>query len=524
MTIRPKPTVLCILDGWGHSQSDDDNAIAKANTPHMDRFMRDYSTCLLDASSTHVGLPIGQMGNSEVGHTCIGAGRVVQQDLPRINSAVFSGEIDHHPVINELAQDTIASNHTVHLLGLCSEGGIHSHMDHINALLKRLAVQGVSVCIHAFLDGRDTPPKSASQYLKALQEYEARFENVKIATISGRFYAMDRDQRWDRTAKAYHAIIDANAPTFESCTQLLEEQYSKNITDEFIPPHKSAAFQGVKKSDSFLCLNFRADRVRQLLSSFVDPTFTEFPRKNLVNWSHKIGMTEYSNELNKALITLFPHEKIEHSLGEVLSHCGLKQLRVAETEKYAHVTFFLNGGREAPFEKEERIMIPSPKISTYDQQPEMSAQQVTKAVIKAIESHEFDFIVVNFANPDMVGHTGNFDATIQAIEHVDQCLGEIEAAMRPTFGAMFVTADHGNAETMIDPKSNQPHTAHTLNPVPFIYMQRDSTNKKLAHGTLADVAPTILEVMNLSQPKAMTGRSLFQSRPLDRIGIKITET
>ncbi|MCR9220071.1 MAG: 2,3-bisphosphoglycerate-independent phosphoglycerate mutase [Alphaproteobacteria bacterium] len=505
---RPRPTVLCILDGYGARKEVENNAIAAADTPVMDRLMRAGPHAELDASEQHVGLPAGQMGNSEVGHMNIGAGRVLLQDLPRIDRAVETGELIRNPALLDFAETVKAKGGTAHILGLLSPGGVHAHQDHMAALAEALIDLGVAVAVHAILDGRDTPPKSAEAYLKS---FAAAAPRARIATLSGRYFAMDRDTRWDRVEKAYAAIVDgAGRRGAETALAALDQSYAAGETDEFATPTIVDGYQGARDGDGVLMANFRADRAREILTALLDPGFDGFRRSRPVAFSAALGMVEYSAELNPLLETLFPPETPADTLGEVIAAAGMKQLRIAETEKYAHVTFFFNGGREEPFEGEERILIPSPDVATYDLKPEMSAEAVTDELVAAIESGRFDLIVVNYANPDMVGHTGNFDAAVQAIETVDRCVGRLEAAVQAAGGALLITADHGNADMMADPESGQAHTAHTMNRVPVVYCGPETLTVALSDGRLADLAPTLLDVIGLPKPAAMTGRSLIR--------------
>jgi 2,3-bisphosphoglycerate-independent phosphoglycerate mutase len=506
---RPRPVVLCILDGWGERAGGADNAIALARTPNWDRYMTSAPRARLQASALDVGLPGGQMGNSEVGHMNLGAGRVVMQDLPRIDTAVADGSIAKLPPLVDLTATLKVSGGICHLMGLMSPGGVHSHQDHIATLARIVAVAGVPVAVHAFLDGRDTPPKSAVEYLRRFLADVASAPNVTVATVSGRYYAMDRDKRWDRLEKAYAALVDGKGEPAPDPGAAIEQSYAKGLTDEFMLPTVVAGYSGMKDGDGLLMANFRADRVREILYALADPGFAGFARARTVAFAARVGMTEYSVELNRLFATLFPTEELTNILGQVVADAGLRQLRIAETEKYAHVTFFLNGGRETEFPGEERILVPSPKVATYDLKPEMSAPEVTDKLVAAIESGRFDLIVVNYANGDMVGHTGVLAAAIKAVETVDHCLGRVEAAVAKVGGAMIVTADHGNCEQMSDPDAGQPHTAHTLNVVPVVLLNPPSWARRLRDGRLSDVAPSVLRLMGLPQPAEMTGRSLI---------------
>jgi len=510
---RPKPVILAILDGWGHREPAADNALAAANTPVLNHISRNYPSGLINASELHVGLPEGQMGNSEVGHMNIGSGRVLMQDLPRIDAAIASGELAKNPALLDFIQKTKSGTGVAHLLGLLSPGGVHSHQSHMVALAKILAQHGIKVWGHVFTDGRDTPPKSAQEYVTWVEkEMEG---SAAIATVCGRYYAMDRDKRWDRVSAAYAMIVGTDRKRPEHSLKAIDAiktSYQEGNSDEFILPTAIGNFPGMQDGDSILCTNFRSDRVREIMTALLDPSFKEFERYKTITFSAALGMTEYSSALNPFIKTLFPPEPLTRILGEVISEAGLKQLRIAETEKYAHVTFFFNGGREAEFPGEERILVASPQVATYDLKPEMSAYEVTDKLVQAVESQKFDVIVVNYANADMVGHTGNIAAAIKAAEAIDQCLGRVIEATLKQGGALFITADHGNAEMMFDHDTNQPHTAHTLNLVPAIIVAENLKGKhfQLHEGRLGDVAPTLLQLLGLPQPAEMTGRSLLR--------------
>jgi 2,3-bisphosphoglycerate-independent phosphoglycerate mutase len=506
-TDRPRPVVLCILDGWGYREDCEDNAICQARTPVLNTLMQRAPHALLDASEHEVGLPDGQMGNSEVGHMNIGAGRVVVQDLPRIDAAIEQGELSGLPAFKEFVRRLRKSGGRAHLMGLMSPGGVHSHQRQIAALACALDEAGIQVAVHAFLDGRDTPPRSALDYLSAFQSAAPA---AQIATVSGRYYAMDRDKRWDRVALAYRALAEGEGEGYEDALQAVEKSYQGERDDEFVKPCVIGDYSGMAEGDGLLMANFRADRAREILLALLDPGFEHFERGRTVAFAAALGMVEYSEELNAFLDTLFPPLELSDTLGEVVAKAGLHQLRIAETEKYAHVTFFLNGGREALFEGEERILVPSPKVATYDLQPEMAAPEVTDKLVEAIASGRFDLIVCNYANGDMVGHSGKLAAAIAAAETVDHCIGRLLEAIEAAGGAILITADHGNAEMMRDPKTGQAHTAHTMNPVPVILAGAKAEDRSLADGRLADIAPTLLELMGLAQPEAMTGRSLLR--------------
>ncbi len=511
-TKRPKPVVLAILDGWGHTHASDDNAIARARTPNIDAITRDFPNGFINASELHVGLPSGQMGNSEVGHMNIGSGRVLMQDLPRIDKATEDGSLARKTELQNFINKVKEKTGVVHLMGLLSDGGVHSHQVHIIEMAKILSENGLNVKLHLFLDGRDTPPQSAIDYIKNLDSNIRGLSNVKIATVSGRYYAMDRDNRWDRVQKAYDVLTQKTASQ-ASAISVIEQSYANNANDEFVLPVSVGDYSGMNNGDGLFMCNFRADRVREILTALLDPEFQGFARSKQVKFSATLGMTEYSSQLNKFISALFPPEPLTNILGEIVANAGLTQLRIAETEKYAHVTFFFNGGREKEFTGEERILVPSPKVATYDEKPEMSAYEVTEKLVEAINADRFDFIVVNYANTDMVGHTGDTAAAIKAVEAVDDCLGKVIAATRAKNGAIIVTADHGNAEKMFDEVTNQPHTAHTLNLVPVIIVAENLRGKqiKISDGKLGDIAPTILQLLGLPQPVEMTGCSLLKS-------------
>ena len=511
---RPRPLVLCILDGWGERGAAADNAIEQAHMPVWHRLMARWPHAHLQASEHYVGLPDGQMGNSEVGHTNLGAGRLVLQDLPRIDAAITSGELAKMPALHGFIARLRETGGTAQIIGLLSPGGVHSHQRQIAALARIVAEAGVAVAVHAFLDGRDTPPKSALSYLREFAGDVAGLENLRIATVSGRYYAMDRDQRWDRVEKAYRVIVDGEGAAAADTASAVEAAYDRGETDEFVRPTAIGGYQGMRQGDGLLVANFRADRVREIATALLDPAFSGFARNKRINFSAALGLVEYSAGLNRFLATLFPPQDLDNTFGEVVSKAGLTQLRLAETEKYAHVTFFFNGGRETVFPGEKRILVPSPKVATYDQQPEMSAPEVTDRLVDAIDAGRFDVIVVNYANADMVGHTGRLDAAVKAVETIDKCLGRVAAAVERAGGTLVVTADHGNAEMMRDPESGGPHTAHTLNPVPFLVVSPPLSGSRidLEDGRLADVAPTMLDILGLEKPAAMTGNSLIRLR------------
>jgi 2,3-bisphosphoglycerate-independent phosphoglycerate mutase len=500
--------MLAILDGWGWREASADNAVRLARTPTFSKLWETCPHALLRTSGKDVGLPDGQMGNSEVGHLNIGAGRVVLQDLPRINQAVATGAIAKAPALLELIEAMRKSEGACHLLGLVSPGGVHSHQDHAAALSKALAAAGVRSVVHVITDGRDTPPQAAAGYVErlAMLPHEAT-----IGTVCGRYYAMDRDKRWDRIAKAYGAIVEAEGPHFADAQAAIADAYAHNVTDEFIVPAVIGGYRGAKDGDGVLCFNFRADRVREILTALLDPAFSAFQRQRVVRFAAATGMAQYSEQLDTLLGTIFPPLTLPNVLGEVVAGAGRAQLRMAETEKYAHVTYFLNGGEERQYPGEDRILVPSPKVATYDLQPEMSAPELTERAVAAIGSGKYDLIVLNYANPDMVGHTGKLDAAIKAVETVDAGLGRIVDAIGRAGGVLLVTADHGNCELMRDAETGGPHTAHTTNPVPVVLVEAGEV--ALAAGKLADIAPTLLELMELPKPPEMTGRSLI-SRPV----------
>ncbi len=510
-----KPVILCILDGWGARESTENNAIKLANTPNYDALIADFPNSLLQTSGKAVGLPVGQMGNSEVGHMNIGGGRVVKQELPRIDEAILNDRLKD---INCLKKSIVAlkkTNGTCHILGLISPGGVHGHQDHIAALAREYSKAGIPVAIHAFTDGRDVPPKSALRFIKKFEDDIAELENVHIVTVSGRYYSMDRDNRWDRVIKAHLAISGGTGHHFESPISAVNHAYQTNLSDEFIEPSIIANYAGMHDGDAIVSSNFRADRAREIMATFVDPSFDGFKKPKNVNLSAAIGMSKYSNHLSSHMECLFPTAALQNTLGEIISEQNLTQLRISETEKYAHVTFFFNGGNEDLYPGEERILIPSPDVATYDTKPEMSALELTNKLVGAILSEKFNLIVVNYANPDMVGHTGVLEAALKAVETIDDCLGKLREALEKVGGAMLVTADHGNIELMKDPSTGVPHTAHTTNLVPFILINdqvRSSDLITLESGALCDIAPTILSLMKLEQPSSMTGRSLIKSK------------
>jgi 2,3-bisphosphoglycerate-independent phosphoglycerate mutase len=509
---RPRPLALIILDGWGYSEDPRDNAIHAARKPNWDHLWRDYPHGLIQGSGNYVGLPADQMGNSEVGHLNMGAGRVVYQEITRIDRAIASGEFAANPVINAALAKAAASGKAVHLFGLLSPGGVHSQQEHIHAMI-RLAVGrvGERVYLHAFLDGRDTPPKSAAAYLEDTEQVFRAAAGGRVASIVGRYYAMDRDRRWERTRLAYDMIAQGRAGyRAGTARQALEQAYARGETDEFVKPTLVVPRDGqpvrVEDGDVVLFMNFRADRARQLTRAFCDDGFDGFERGARPRLGGFVCLTDYSKEF--AVPVAFPSSSISNGFGEYIAARGLRQLRIAETEKYAHVTFFFNGGEEREFAGEERILVPSPKVATYDLKPEMSAHEVTDKLVAAIDSGRFDVIICNYANADMVGHTGNLAAAVRAIETIDACLGRVYDALRRAGGEMIVTADHGNAERMSDESTGQAHTAHTSNPVPFVYAGRPA---RIVHeGALSDIAPTMLYLMGIDPPAEMSGRSMVE--------------
>ena len=500
----PRPVMLMILDGWGWREDPADNAIRQARTPNFDRLWTAGPHAFLRTSGEDVGLPDGQMGNSEVGHLNIGAGRVVMQELPRIGRAVADGSLARTEAVRALVAALRQSGGACHLLGLVSPGGVHAHQDHAVALARIVTDAGIPVRLHVFTDGRDTPPKSAAEYVAALEA--ALPEGAAVATVCGRYFAMDRDNRWDRVGRAFAAMVHAEGEHVPDAAAAIAAAYAADTTDEFILPAVVGDYAGMAAGDGLLSFNFRADRIRELLMALLDPAFTGFAR-SVPPLAVAVGMTRYSDELAPLMTAIFPPNSMAAILGEVVSAAGKRQLRMAETEKYPHVTYFMNGGREAPFTGEERIMVPSPKVATYDLQPEMSALELTRRAVEAIATGGFDLVVLNFANPDMVGHTGNLAAAVAAVEAVDTGLGAIAEAVATAGGALLVTADHGNCEVMRDLATGEPHTAHTTNLVPVLLMTPHET--ALRDGRLGDLAPTLLALMGLSQPKEMTGRSLL---------------
>lgn len=508
---RPTPLILCILDGWGHRIERTDNAIALARTPNWDRYVSSGLHALVETSGLDVGLPHGQMGNSEVGHMNIGAGRVIMQELPRIDAAVADGSLAKNQRLLDFVAALKKSGGVCHLLALISPGGVHSHQDHIVALAKAVSDAGVPVRIHAFLDGRDCPPQSAAGYMEKFIADLTPQTLTKIATVGGRYYGMDRDKRWERIEKAYVAITSPQAPAATDPVASIRNSYASKVTDEFMIPVIMPGYSGMKDGDGVLVGNFRADRVRQILTALLDPAFSGFTRPHLIQFAAATGLTEYSDALNRFMTALYTSEPPTNVLGEVLSKAGLKQLHIAETEKYAHVTFFLNGGVEAEFPGETRILVPSSKVATYDLKPEMSTYEVTAHIVEAVAEKKFDVIIVNYANGDMVGHTGILAAAIKAAETIDNCLVKLEEAVKATGGTLLISADHGNLEQMRDAVTGEPHTQHTVGKVPVVLVNPPAGIRSIADGRLADLAPTILSLLGVPQPREMTGHSLVSA-------------
>ena len=500
------PTVLCILDGWGLRDTLADNAPALATTPHFDRLMQDCPTATLITHGRCVGLPTGQMGNSEVGHMTIGAGRVVAMDLGRIDMAIEDGSFGATPQITQFADRVSAQNGRVHLFSVVSDGGVHGHISHLKAAVDTFVQQGFEVLIHAITDGRDVAPRSAQPFIQDLEDMLP--QGATIATVIGRYYAMDRDNRWERVKTAYDAIATGQGTAATSAQEAITAAYAADQSDEFIPATVIGTYAGIREGDGLFCMNFRSDRAREIMQALAAPSFDAFDRDPTPRLSACLGMVSYSQTHDTYMQTAFPKENIHNTLGAWVAQHGKRQFRVAETEKYPHVTFFLNGGKETPEEGEDRVMPPSPKVATYDLAPEMAAAQVAQHAATAIEQ-DYDLVVVNFANPDMVGHTGDLEAAKRACTAVDTGLGVILEALGRKNGTMLVTADHGNCETMRDPDTGGAHTAHTLNPVPLILVNGPKGAKLSQGGRLADLAPTVLEIMGLDQPTEMTGTSLI---------------
>ena len=508
--MKDKLTMLMILDGFGINENENGNAIKTANTPNIDKLMKTCPTCNMFTSGMNVGLPDGQMGNSEVGHTNIGAGRIVYQELTRITKSIEDGDFFSNQELVKAIEHCKENNSKLHIMGLLSDGGVHSHIRHLYALLELAKRKDFeNVYVHCFMDGRDTPPSSGESYIADL-ESKMREKGVgKIATISGRFYAMDRDKRWQRIEKAYRALVYGEGEKATSPITAIEDSYQKDIFDEFIVPtvimNGNEPVAKIEKDDAVIFFNYRTDRAREITRTLVDPEFNEFNVEKDLNLFY-VCMTTYDETMPNVVVA-FKQEDLTNTFGEYISKQGLRQLRIAETEKYAHVTFFFNGGKEEQYEGEDRILVPSPKVETYDLKPEMSAYEVTDKLLDAINSKEYDCIILNYANPDMVGHTGNFEAAVKAVETIDECVKKVVDAVEAQNGVLIITADHGNIEQMIDYKTGEPHTAHTTNPVPLMLVGME--NVKLRDGILADLAPTMLDIMNLEIPKEMTGKSII---------------
>ena len=496
-----------ILDGWGIAPASSSNAATLAKTPNLDKYFAEYPHTQLEASGLEVGLPAGQIGNSEVGHLNIGSGRIIYQSLTRISKSITDGDFFTNPVLVKVMDEVKASGKALHLLGLLSDGGVHSHITHIIALLEMAQKHGLSkVYVHAFLDGRDVPPQSALTYVEQLEAAMAKIGVGKIATVSGRYYAMDRDKRWERLAKAYATVVKGEGAKYASATEGIQASYDAGVTDEFVVPFTIEGVEAtITAGDGVIFANFRPDRAREITRAIIDEDFPYFERPQRARPVHFACMAQYDATI--AAPVAYPPESIDDTLGQVLAERGMHQLRIAETEKYAHVTFFFNGGVEEPNKNEERILIPSPKVATYDLQPEMSAEEVTQALLAELDKDKFDVVILNFANPDMVGHTGVLAAAIKAMEKVDNCVGRIVEKVLSLDGSVCICADHGNLEKMAE-ADGKPNTAHTTNPVPFLLVSKEKHG--LQQGILADIAPTMLELLHIPQPKAMTGKSLIK--------------
>lgn len=509
--MKDKVTMLMILDGFGDNKNKDGNAIKLANTPNIDKLMKKYPNTDIFTSGLHVGLPEGQMGNSEVGHTNIGAGRIVYQELTRITKSIEDGDFFSNPEFIAAIENCKKYNSKLHILGLVSDGGVHSHNRHLYGLLEMAKRRDFEdVYVHCFLDGRDTPPASAETYVAELQEKMKEKGVGKIASLSGRFYAMDRDKRWQRVQKCYDALVNGEGEKAGDPIKAIEDSYQKEVFDEFVVPtvmcNGNEPVAKIEENDSVIFFNFRPDRAREITRALVDPEFDGFETKKMN--LYYVCFTSYDETMPNVHIA-FKKEPIKNTFGEVVSEAGLTQLRIAETEKYAHVTFFFNGGEEKQYPGEDRILVPSPKVETYDMKPEMSAYEVTDKVCEALENDKYDVVILNFANTDMVGHTGSLQAAIKAVEAVDECVGKIVKIIEEKQGNLLITADHGNAEQMIDYKTGEPHTAHTTNPVPIILVTANKEYKLKENGKLADLAPTMLDLMGIKQPEEMTGESLL---------------
>ncbi len=509
--MEKKPVMLMILDGFGINEKEDGNAVKLANTPNIDKLMKKYQTTKIYTSGLRVGLPDGQMGNSEVGHTNIGAGRIVYQELTKITKSIEDGDFFAIPEFIEAIENCKKYNSKLHILGLVSDGGVHSHIRHLYGLLEMAKRRDFeNVYVHCFLDGRDTPPASAEGYISELEEKMREKGIGKIASISGRYYAMDRDKRWERVKKCYDVLVKGEGNKATSATIAIEDSYQKEVFDEFVEPtvicNGETPIATIGEHDSVIFFNFRPDRAREITRAIVDPNFDGFETKKMETYF--VCFTCYDETMPNVKIA-FKKEPLVNTFGEVISKNGLTQLRIAETEKYAHVTFFFNGGEEKQYPGEDRILVPSPKVATYDMQPEMSAKEVTEKVVEAINSDKYNVIILNYANPDMVGHTGSLPAAIKAVETIDECVGKVVEAILSHNGTMLITADHGNCEQMIDYKTGEPHTAHTTNPVPLILVS-ENESLKIKEGKLADLAPTMLEILGIEQPAEMTGESILE--------------
>lgn len=502
MSAKKKTLALFILDGWGYREDQSSNAVAAANTPILDRLSKEYASTLISGSGLDVGLPDGQMGNSEVGHVNLGAGRVVYQDFTKITKAIGDGTFFENQALVKAIDKAVAADKTVHIMGLLSDGGVHSHQDHLYAAIKLAKDKGAKrICLHGFLDGRDTPPQSAEKYVKQAEDVCAGIEGAQVATLIGRYYAMDRDKRWDRVKLAYELMVNGKAEyTVATGSEAIAQSYARDENDEFVKPTIVGDYQGFEQGDTVLFMNFRADRAREISHGIITEGFDGFERANKPDINF-VMLTEFESTL-KAPVA-YPTVNLVNVMGEWLSKHGKTQLRISETEKFAHVTFFYSGGKEDEYEGEERVLIPSPDVATYDLQPEMNSEKLTDAIVKAIEEGKYDVVICNFPNGDMVGHTGKFDAAVKACEAVDACLGRIVSALEKNEGECLITADHGNAEQMVDPNTGVAHTAHTSEPVPFIYYGRNADAR--SGGTLSDVAPTMLHLLGMPQPEEMTG-------------------
>ncbi len=504
-----KTHVLCILDGYGYREETENNAISPETAPYFHSLLEEYPHALLSTDGLKVGLPEGQMGNSEVGHMNLGAGRVVYQDLPKINKSIEVGEFSQNPQLVEFIEKLKTSGGTCHLMGLTSSGGVHSHEDHIISLAKVVSEAGVPIMMHLFSDGKDVPPQDGINSLPEFIKKVTNFEGIKIGSLCGRYYAMDRDNRWERVEKTYRMLVSGSGKKFDTVEEALEASYKRDKGDEFVEPVILPDFKAMEDSDGVLMANFRTDRAREILIALVDPDFKGFDREKVISFSAALGMVQYSTALSKWLPAMFPPKNIKNSLGELLANKSMTQLRIAETEKFDHVTSFFNGGSDVTFEGEDRILVKSPSVATYDMQPEMSAKEVTEKLEEAILSNKYDFILVNYANGDMVGHTGVLIAAKRAVETLDAALKEIVAAVKEVDGVMLITADHGNCEEMYNDAKQCEHTAHTLSKVPVVLVN-DAKGRKIHDGKLADVAPTMLELMGLDIPSEMDGKVLLE--------------